>query len=166
MDLQHRQLVLTIPRLSAPFCHLLLDKINAMKTSILLYKTSVISIMVGQFDCKYRCHVENNVPNAFLPSNLDGKMVLQIQGWKRQAVYAYGQTINCFHCLRLVEPWSSLVQGDEGCLGPMGVLLCLSQIKKICSTWMTSFYTWLTIGLIQLFISSTQELHSQTFDID
>ena len=34
-------------------------------------------------------------------------------------------------------PWSSLV---EGCIGPSGKLLCLSQIKKLCITRMASFH--------------------------
>ena len=29
------------------------------------------------------------------------------------------------------EPWSSLVEGDEGFFGPSGKLLCLWQIKKV-----------------------------------
>ena len=65
---RHRQLVVSIPRLSAPSCHLL-SKINRCYGNILLYKTSVISIMVNHFDYKYRCLVAKNVPIALiLPS--------------------------------------------------------------------------------------------------
>ena len=29
-----------------------------------------------------------------------------------------------------VKPWSSLVEGEEGCIGPRGKLLCLLQPPK------------------------------------
>ena len=59
--LAHRQLVVSIPRLSPPFCHLL-GKMNAMVTS-------VISIMVSHLDCIDSCLVEKNVPiGLILPS--------------------------------------------------------------------------------------------------
>ena len=42
---------------------------NKCYGNILLFKTSVISMLVGHFDCKHRCIVEKNVPIAFiLPS--------------------------------------------------------------------------------------------------
>ena len=39
------------------------------------------------------------------------------------------------------QTWSSLVEGDEGCIGPSGELLC--------SSCMTSFHTFLTVGPMQ-----------------
>ena len=59
------QLVVSIPRLSAPSRHLQ-GKIHALGT---FFSTSVISFMVSHFDYKHRCHVEKNVPIALiLPS--------------------------------------------------------------------------------------------------
>ena len=77
----HKQLVVSIPRLSIPSCQLL-GKINAMGTFFSTYKTSVISVMVGHFDCKHSCLVEKNVPIAFiLPSSRwqDGAKSLGIE---------------------------------------------------------------------------------------
>ena len=34
-------------------------------------------------------------------------------------------------CLKLVEPWGSLVAGDEGCIGPRRKLLCLCKTQKM-----------------------------------
>ena len=68
IDWRHRQLVVSIPWLSAPLsapsCHLLGQ--NKCYGSILIYVTSVISIIVGNFDCKHRCLVEKNVITAFI----------------------------------------------------------------------------------------------------
>ena len=50
-----------------------------------------------------------------------------------------------------VEPWSSLVVGDEGCISPSRKLLCTKMPKIICSTCMECFHTCLTNGLMQLF---------------
>ena len=30
----------------------------------------------------------------------------------------------------MVKPWSSLVEGDEGCIGSSSKLLCLRQIEE------------------------------------
>ena len=48
---------------------------------ILLYETSVISIMVNHFDYKHKCLIQNNVPMAFiLPSRWqDGAESLGIE---------------------------------------------------------------------------------------
>ena len=49
------------------------------------------------------------------------------------------------------QPWSSLVEGDEGCIDPSGKLSCLWQTPpKLCNTWMASFNTY---GSIHLLIS-------------
>ena len=59
----HRQLVRSIPRLSTN------SWVKSMLWNILLYKISVISIMVGHFDHKHRCLIEKNVPiTLILPS--------------------------------------------------------------------------------------------------
>ena len=59
---------LSIPRLSAPSCHLP-GKIKAMGTLFSWYMTSLISVMVGHFDCKHSFIVEKNARIAFiLPS--------------------------------------------------------------------------------------------------
>ena len=55
--------MVSIPRLSLTFCHLLGKKCYG---NIILYMTSLISVMVVHFDCKYSCLVENNVPIAFI----------------------------------------------------------------------------------------------------
>ena len=47
---------------------------------------------------------------------------------------------------------SSLVEGDEGSIGPSGKLFC-KHLEKICSICMAIFHTCLTVGPIQLFIS-------------
>ena len=54
---------------------------NKCYGNILLYETSVISIMVSHFDYKHRCLVEKNVPIAFiLPSRWqDGAESLGIE---------------------------------------------------------------------------------------
>ena len=69
----HKQLVISIRRLSAPPSHLQ-DKKNPMGTFF-----SVISVMVGHFDCKHRCHIEQIVSIEFiLPSRWqDGAENLQ-----------------------------------------------------------------------------------------
>ena len=61
--------------------------------------------------------------------------------------YVRGSTI----CV--VDAWSSLVEGDEGCIGPSDKLMCYDQTKIFCSTWMATFHARFTVGPIQVFIS-------------
>ena len=77
--LSRRQIVVSIPRLSAQSCHLFGQ--NQCYGNILLNKTSVISIMVSHFNYKHRCLVEKNAPIALiLPSRWqDGAESLGIE---------------------------------------------------------------------------------------
>ena len=52
---------------------------------------------------------------------------------------------------RIVWSWSSLIEGDEVCIGPSVVFL--TNRKKICNPCTAKFHTCLTVGLIQLVIS-------------
>ena len=61
---RQRQLVISIPRLSGPSIGQ-----NKCYRNILLYVTSVISIMVGHFDCKHSCLIEKNICKAFIFPN-------------------------------------------------------------------------------------------------
>ena len=64
----HKQLVVSIPRLSSPSCHLPTGQ-NKHVRNILINVTSVIFIMVAHFDCIHSCLVEKSVPIVFiLPS--------------------------------------------------------------------------------------------------
>ena len=56
---------------------------NECYGNILLFETSVISIMVGHFDYKHRCLAEKNVPKALiLPSRWhDGAESLGMTKW-------------------------------------------------------------------------------------
>ena len=59
-----KQLVVSIPRLSAPSCHLL-GKINAMGTFFSIWHAFLISGMISHLDCL----VEKNAPTAFISPN-------------------------------------------------------------------------------------------------
>ena len=46
-------------------------------------------------------------------------------------------------------PWSSLVQGDEGCIGAISKMLCMWQTQNNwCLPCMANFHTCLTVGPI------------------
>ena len=49
-----------------------------------------------------------------------------------------------------LEPWSFLVEGDEGCIGPN---VFMTNTKKLYTTCVATLGTCLTVGTIQLFIS-------------
>ena len=74
----HRQLVVSIPRLSAPSYHQL-GKINTMGT--FLYKTAVFTVKMANHYKNHRCLIEKNVPIVFiLPSRWqDGAKSLGIE---------------------------------------------------------------------------------------
>ena len=62
--LHHRQLVVSIPSTIRPSTGQ-----NQCYRNIILYETSVISIMVSHFDYKHRCLIEKNIPIVLiLPS--------------------------------------------------------------------------------------------------
>ena len=57
--------------------------------------------------------------------------------------------------------WSSLVEGDEDCIGPIGKLLCLWQTQnKICCTCMATFQTcWADPVVHHLLLKSSMVLY-------
>ena len=63
--LRHKQLVCSIPKLSAPYCHLM-GKIN---TNILLYETSVFMVKMADHDGNHTCLVEKIVPIVLILPN-------------------------------------------------------------------------------------------------
>ena len=61
---------------------------------------------------------------------------------------------------RYGNAWSSLVEGDEGCIGPSGTLavVLMTNPNKLCSTCMGPLRTHFTVGPIWLFISIYQRV--------
>ena len=105
--LYHKQLVLNPQTLSTILPTTGQNKHNG---DILLYETSLISIMVGHFDYKHRYIVEKNVPIA-LTYPVDGKMVLRVQEWSSLAVHAYtgmGRNIFSTPFFLPISKWSEL----------------------------------------------------------
>ena len=58
-----------------------------------------------------------------------------------------------FNFLQFDQPWSSLIEGDEDCIGPIGELLCLWQTPQIIRHMNFNFQTCLIVGPLRLFIS-------------
>ena len=64
---RHKQLVCSIPRLSAPYCNT--SGQNQLYGNILLYETSVFIVKMADHDGNHKCLVEKNVPIVLiLPS--------------------------------------------------------------------------------------------------
>ena len=81
---RHRQLVRSIPRLSAPACHLL-GKINAMRA---FFSTRHLCL---QPKWQTMMEITDVLQRRMFPLRLfcpvDGSMVLSVQGWSALAVY-------------------------------------------------------------------------------
>ena len=58
------------------------------------------------------------------------------------------------------KTWSSLVVGDEGCIGPSGKLLCSCETRKhyAAHAWHHSIHAWL-LSRSSCSSPSTKELH-------
>ena len=67
--------------------------------------------------------------------------------------YVRGSTI----CV--VDAWSSLVEGDEGCIGPSDKLMCYDQTKNILQHMdgniPCTFYCWANPGVHLLLLKSS-----------
>ena len=76
------------------------------------------------------------------------------------------QGVKFVHALSLANstqyewPWSSLVEGDEGCIGPSGKLLCFWQMEKNYPghAWQCCIHVWL-LCRSSCSSPSTKEIH-------